>query len=165
MLLKALRLFLILLSFQSLQAQHKFTISGYISEKGSKENLPGVTVYVPKLKVGTTTNNYGFYSITLPKDSVELIFSYVGFTAKKQSFYLDKNISFNVEMGAEDLEEVTVTAEQTKKVSEETQMSSVDIPIEQIKQIPAYFFCLLSSYCYFFKIFSTHFNIEADIFV
>ncbi|MDI9340353.1 MAG: TonB-dependent receptor [Sediminibacterium sp.] len=137
MILKIRYLFLFLMLFQGIYAQNKFTISGYISEKGSKENLPGVTVYVPKLKAGTASNNYGFYSITLPKDSVEVIFSYVGFKAKKISFYLDKNISFNVEMGAEDLQEVTVSAEQTRKISEETQMSSVDIPIEQIKQIPA----------------------------
>lgn len=137
MLIKALRLFLILLSFQSLQAQNKFTISGYISEKGSKENLPGVTVYVPKLKVGTTSNNYGFFSITLPKDSVEIIFSYVGFTAQKLNLYLDKSVSMNIELGGVDLQEVTVSAEQTKRVSEETQMSTIDIPIEQIKQIPA----------------------------
>jgi outer membrane receptor for ferrienterochelin and colicin len=137
MLIKALRLFLILLSFQSLQAQSKFTISGYISEKGSKENLPGVTVYVPKLKVGTTSNNYGFFSITLPKDSVEIIFSYVGFKAQKLNLYLDKSVSINIELGGVELQEVTVSAEQTKRVSQETQMSTVDIPIEQIKQIPA----------------------------
>jgi len=134
---KILRLFLILLSFQSLQAQNKFTISGYISEKGSNENLPGVTVYVPKLKVGTTSNNYGFYSITLPKDSVEIIFSYVGFKAQKLNLYLDKSVSINIELGGVELQEVTVSAEQTKRVSQETQMSTVDIPIEQIKQIPA----------------------------
>lgn len=133
----ALSLLLIVTCKLSFNAQGKFTISGYINEKGSKENLPGVTVYVPKLKAGTASNNYGFFSITLPKDSVDIIFSYVGFKAKKLSLYLDKNVTCNVEMGAEDLEEVTVTAEQTKKLSEETRMSSVDIPIEQIKQIPA----------------------------
>lgn len=135
--LKTLGIVLLLFSLFSALAQDKFTLSGYINEKGSQENLPGVTVYIPKLKVGTASNNYGFYSITLPKDSIEVIFSYVGFKAKKLIIYLDKNSSFNVEMGAEDLQEVTVTAEQTKKVSGETQMSSVDIPIEQIKQIPA----------------------------
>jgi outer membrane receptor for ferrienterochelin and colicin len=135
--IKVLCLFLILLSFQSLQAQNKFTISGYISEKGSKENLPGVSVYVPKLKVGTTSNNYGFFSITLPKDSVEIIFSYVAFKAQKLNLYLDKSVSMNIELGGVDLQEVTVSAEQTKRVSQETQMSTVDIPIEQIKQIPA----------------------------
>ncbi len=134
---KARYLFLFLMIFQGIYAQNKFTISGYINEKGSQENLPGVAVYIPKLKLGTTSNNYGFFSITLPKDSVEVIFSYVGFKAEKLSLYLDKNVTYNIEMGAEDLEEVTVTAEQTKKASEETQMSSVDIPIEQIKQIPA----------------------------
>jgi len=71
-----------LIVFQGIYAQNKFTISGYISEKGSKENLLGVTVYVPKLEVGTTSNNYGFFSITLPQDSVEIIFSYVGFMCK-----------------------------------------------------------------------------------
>lgn len=135
--IKVLRLFLILLSFESLQAQNKFTISGYISEKGSKENLPGVSVYVPKLKVGTTSNNYGFFSITLPKDSVEIIFSYVGFKAQKLNLYLDKSVSMNIELGGVDLQEVTVSAEQSKRVSEETQMSTIDIPMEQIKQIPA----------------------------
>lgn len=130
-------LLLIVMCKLSFNAQSKFTISGYINEKGSKENLPGVTVYVPRLNLSTTSNNYGFYSITLPKDSVEIIFSYVGFKAKKLSLYLDKNLSYSIELGAEELEEVTVSAEQTKKLSDETQMSSVDIPIEQIKQIPA----------------------------
>ncbi len=135
--IKVLCLFLILLSFEGLQAQNKFTISGYISEKGSKENLPGVTVYVPKLKVGTTSNNYGFFSITLPKDSVEIIFSYVGFKAQKMNCYLDKDVSMNIELAGVDLQEITVSAEQTRRVSEETQMSTIDIPMEQIKQIPA----------------------------
>src|SRR4051812_36839792 len=134
---KTLGLFLLLLNIQGLKAQNKFTISGYINEKGSKENLPGVTVYVPKLKAGTASNNYGFYSITLPKDSIEIFFSYVGFKAKKMTLFLDKNVNLNIELGAEDLQEVTVNAEQIRKISEETQMSTVDIPIEQIKQIPA----------------------------
>src|SRR3982750_3490753 len=95
---KTLLYFLFILTFSGVSAQNKFTISGYISEKGSKENLPGVTVYVPKLKVGTTSNNYGFFSITLPKDSVEIIFSYVGFKAQKLNLYLDKSLSMNIEL-------------------------------------------------------------------
>lgn len=45
----------------------KFTISGYITEAGSGENLFSVSVYIPELKIGGTTNTYGFYSLTLPK--------------------------------------------------------------------------------------------------
>ncbi len=135
---KLLYISLCVLSFASVLGQSKFTVSGYITETGSKENLPGVTVYIPKLKTGTSSNNYGFYSITLPKDSLDIIFSYVGFKAKKISVNLDKDISFNIELGAQELAEVVVTAEQSKKVSQETQMSTIDIPIEQIKQIPAF---------------------------
>ena len=42
------------------------TLSGYVREQGSGELLPGVSVYLPGLKTGTTTNKYGFYSLTLP---------------------------------------------------------------------------------------------------
>ena len=42
------------------QTNQKYTISGFIGEQGSKESLPGVNVYVPKLKVGALSNNYGF---------------------------------------------------------------------------------------------------------
>lgn len=118
-------------------SQSKFTISGYVTEQGSKENLPGVYIVVPKLKTGTSTNNYGFYSLTLAEDSVEILVSYTGFKAKKLKFYLNKNISVNVELAAEQLQEVEVTAEQNYKVSDDVQMSTIDIPIEQIKQIPA----------------------------
>ncbi|MEP5912989.1 MAG: hypothetical protein ABJ277_05925, partial [Flavobacteriaceae bacterium] len=44
----------------------KYTISGYITENGSGENLLGVSIYVPELKLGTTSNDYGFFSLTLP---------------------------------------------------------------------------------------------------
>ena len=115
---KTLLYILYTLTFTNVSAQTKFTISGYINEKGSKENLPGVTVYVPKLKVGTTSNNYGFFSITLPKDSVEIIFSYVGFMSKKLNLYLDKDVNFNVELGTVELQEVTISAEQSKRVSQ-----------------------------------------------
>lgn len=134
---KQLAIYLTLFCHYFSFSQSKHTISGYVTEKGSKENLPGVNIYYPKLKQGTTTNNYGFYSITLPSDSVELFFSYVGFKSKKLSCFLDKNQVFNIELAPEELQEVVVTADQNKKVSDEAQMSTVDIPIEQIKQIPA----------------------------
>ncbi len=121
----------------SLLAQSKFTISGYVNEKGSKEHLPGVSIYIPKLKTGTTTNNYGFYSLTLDADSVELIFSFVSYQPKSVKLKLDKNITLNMELSDIELEEVVVSAEHQKKISDEVRMSTIDIPVEQIKQIPA----------------------------
>ncbi len=68
-------LFICVSVINQIQSQNKYTISGYVNEKGSKENLPGVTIHQARSNNATTSNVYGFYSITLPEsDSVELIF-------------------------------------------------------------------------------------------
>jgi hypothetical protein len=119
-------------------AQTKYTISGYITEKGSKENLIGVYIVAPKLNAGTTSNTYGFYSITLPaNDSLELLVSYAGYKTIKAKINLNKNINQNFEIEGTNLQEVEVIAEANKKISDEVQMSTVDLPIQQIKQLPA----------------------------
>lgn len=120
------------------QHSTKYTISGYVTETGSQENLPGVSIYCPKLKTGTTSNAYGFYSLTVPKDSVLLIVSFVGYRPKQVNVVLDKNTTLNIDLTSDaQLDEVVVSAEQQKKVSDEVQMSTIDIPVEQIKKIPA----------------------------
>ena len=119
------------------QTKTSYTISGYVSEKGSKEHLPGVNIYIPKLKTGTTTNTYGFYSITLPTDSVELIVSYVGFQSQSFKLFLDSNKPLDVSLETSQLQEVVVTSTKTERISQDVQMSKIDIPIEQIKNMPA----------------------------
>jgi hypothetical protein len=119
------------------QSSSKYTISGYVSEKGSKENLPGVNIYIPKLKSGTSTNTYGFYSITLPSDTVELLISYVGFQTKYLKFYLGATTQLDLELENSSLKEVVVTDTKVEHISDEVQMSKIELPIEQIKNMPA----------------------------
>lgn len=122
-----------------LQAQvKKYTISGFVKEKGSKETLIGVNIYIPALKTGTITNTYGFYSLTLPADSYQLAFSYVGYQTNTRQLYLDKDIQMNVELDYSlSLNEVVITGEKYEKISQTPQMSMVDIPVKQVKSIPA----------------------------
>lgn len=132
--------FLVYFIFFHTQAQtvQKYTISGFIGEEGSKESLPGVCLYVPKLKLGAVSNNYGFYTLTLPADSVELLITYVGY--KTQLFKLDlhKNIQLDIPLQTSiDLKEVEVSADKIEKISDEVQMSKIDLPVEQIKNLPA----------------------------
>lgn len=135
--IRKLLLFFLCSSALVAQAQQKFTISGYVREKGSQETLPGVAVAVPALKTGTVTNNYGFYSLTIAADSVELLVSATGYVPQRQKLVLTQNRQLNFELGPVQLQEVVIDAEQSKKVSEETQMSKIEIPVEQIKDIPA----------------------------
>jgi hypothetical protein len=63
-------------------ADKKHTIRGYMRDASNGENLIGGNVYVPGRSSGTTTNAYGFYSVTLPADSTTLVFSYSGYDSK-----------------------------------------------------------------------------------
>ncbi len=126
-----------LLCFQA-EAQEKFTISGYIEDAKTGEKLIEANVFEDVSVSGTVSNLYGFYSMTLPKDTIKISFSYMGYATQSFEIYLDKDISFTVKLEDEvALQVVTVTAENVEKIEEQTQMSKVDIPIAQIKRIPA----------------------------
>ena len=128
----------LLLPLIGLSQKNSYTISGYVTETGSKENLPGVNIYVPRLKSGTTTNTYGFYSLTLPGDSVELVISYVGYQTQIIKLYLNANTPLDISMeNSSLLKEVVVSDTKTEHISENVQMSKIDIPIEQVKDLPA----------------------------
>ncbi|SDJ76509.1 Outer membrane receptor for ferrienterochelin and colicins [Catalinimonas alkaloidigena] len=117
----------------------RHTISGYVREAGSAELLIGVNVYLPALQRGTTTNSYGFYSLTLPEaDTVELVFSYVGYQPKSFRVPLRAAQQLDVALrGSMTLQEVVVEAPPSPPVSSTVQMSAVEVPIAQVKAIPA----------------------------
>ncbi len=122
------------------QQNKKVTFSGYITEAGSKELLPYAVVYISPQNVSTTSNAYGFYSLTMQSsDSVEIIISVLGYKAKKIKLSGRENKELNIEMENENfqLEEVEINAEDKKRISEDSRMSTIDIPIEQVKKIPA----------------------------
>ncbi|NKI32588.1 TonB-dependent receptor [Croceivirga thetidis] len=134
---KRLALVLVFLSTFS-HAQTRFTLSGTIREAASNETLIGVTVAFPELKSGTTTNEYGFYSITLPKGEYQVLVSYLGFQEIVRTINLnsDKNIDFNLQEQAEELSEVVVTENVERLDIRKPQMSVAGLQVKTIKQIP-----------------------------
>ena len=96
--------FLILVFFSNLsfsqiafkkKSSEKFTISGYIEDEKTGEKLIAANVFDAKSLAGNTTNTYGFYSLTLPSDSVYLSFSYIGYQTKVIPIFLDKDLTIN----------------------------------------------------------------------
>jgi len=123
-----------------MSAQQKYTISGYISDLDNGEKLIGANVFDTNSAQGAVTNTYGFYSLTLPKDSVVLSISYIGYPTLTKRIYLNKDTELNFDLSASlDLDIVTVTAEKAERIEEKTQMSQVTVPIETIKKLPALF--------------------------
>ena len=121
------------------QSSARYTISGYVKEEESGETLIGVNIYIPDLLTGTVTNNYGFYSITLPRtDSLRLIFSYVGYASRKLTLNLSSDIELNINLKSDILlDEVTVTADRSEKISESVKMSSIKLQPAQIRNVPS----------------------------
>lgn len=122
----------------TLASQSKFTISGFVYEKGSRESMPGVNIYIPGTTTGTASNSYGFYSLTLPEGEYEILFSYVGYQFRSFQVSMDKNIELNVDLDPSiELEGVEIRGEMSKQSSRSAQMSVMEIPLKQLQSIPA----------------------------
>ncbi len=115
----------------------KYTISGYIKEANSQELLLGANVFVKELQVGTTANAYGFYSLSLPKGTYTLTYSFVGYKSETINIDLngDKTQDINLSLGKE-LEEVVVSANEIARESNEVRTSVINLPMKQVDEIP-----------------------------
>ncbi|MCK0203915.1 TonB-dependent receptor, partial [Ornithobacterium rhinotracheale] len=134
---KYIFLYLSLISL-SLLAQEKFTLSGYITEEGSQELLIGAEIYVPQIKQSVVSNNYGYYSISLPKGDYDIICTLVGYQEFEDHIELNQNQILNISLSNHiTLKEVVASAENSIKQSKSAQMSEVKIPIAQIKRLPS----------------------------
>lgn len=131
--------FVSFLFFSLILHAQTFTISGYISDSSSGEGLWGATVYDIQTKQGVSTNNYGFYSISLPADTVKLRISFVGYQSQYLVIYLDKNYQQNIELsGSVELDEVSVYADGEQSIQDNPRMSTINISMDAIKSLPVF---------------------------
>lgn len=123
----------------SARAQSRYTISGYVQDAETGEKLIGATIAVPQLRVGTIANAYGFFSITLPAaDSVRLVVSFVGYQANIRKVRLREDQMITIGLKPEsDTREVQIVADRMEDLVESTRMSTIDVPIEQLRKVPA----------------------------
>lgn len=121
------------------QTREHYTISGYVREAVSGESLIGVNIYASDHKMGTVTNTYGFYSLTLPaSDTTDIVYSYVGFRSDSVRIPLYKDADINISLKQNlQLDEVTITADRQEKQSESVKMSTIKLPVAQVKSVPS----------------------------
>ncbi|MCD0466147.1 TonB-dependent receptor [Flavobacterium sp. ENC] len=130
-------LIIILFSLTSF-SQEKFTLSGTITDHKNNETLIGVNIYVPALKIGTTTNEYGFYSLTIPAGEQQIEISYVGYQSIQETILLNQNTknNFSLNEGGEELQEVVITDNKAKTNIKSPEMSTNKLSIATIKKMP-----------------------------
>ncbi|MXV15171.1 TonB-dependent receptor domain-containing protein [Hufsiella ginkgonis] len=115
-----------------------FTINGHVLDRYSGEPLIGATIYLPDLQTGVVSNQYGFYSLTLPEASYRLSVSSLGFSGESQKISLQKNIVIDFRLSARvySLSDVPVglgTADSAYLLS-----AVGSLPVEKMKFLPYY---------------------------
>ena len=91
-------LLICVLTITSASAQDKFTISGYVKDSTSNETIIGATVAIKGRTKGISSNQYGFFSISIEKGSYTLVVSHVGYEAKELFIELNENRQLNVDL-------------------------------------------------------------------
>lgn len=123
-----------------LAQKNTITVSGSIMDDDNGETLIGATIYESTSGNGTTTNEYGFYSLTLPlsADSITIEYSYVGFQPKQLRILPNKDVTLNVRLGrGVELQQVIVKANSYQERMNSTEMSVEELSTREVKVIPA----------------------------
>ncbi len=140
--LKTTFLTLIILFSLSNFAQEKFTVSGSVKDNTNGEDLIGVNVLIKELSgVGSATNVYGYYSLTVPAGNYTLIFKYVGYNTIEETIEVSKDIVINKELIPESAElmEVKVTAVKDDENIKSNEISTIKFDPKEIETIPVIF--------------------------
>ena len=116
------------------------TISGYVKEEATGESLLGANVYVKETLKGTTTNPYGFYSLTIPDTNFTLVVSFLGFQTLEIPITLNGDVRKNINLKSNVIEtgEVTISAEKEDRNVQSSEMGRQAIDVEKLKTLPAF---------------------------
>ena len=117
--------------------KQKITLSGTIKDSKTNESIIGVNIYIPEIKAGISTNEYGFYSITIPKGNYTLQITYIGYSTITEKIVLDKTQKRNILLveNGQQLDEVVVTEKKTTNIRK-PEMSVNKLSGTAIKKIP-----------------------------
>lgn len=134
-------LLLLVIGGESLSyGQQRYTISGSVMDAQSHETLLGATLYEAVSGLGTSTNEYGFFSLTLPAGKVRLEISYVGYAPEVREIDLKGDVSLNVYLEAAiGIEQVVVYGDRRHSGALSAQMGAIEIPVAQIQATPTLF--------------------------
>ena len=137
------KIFLLIIFHVSLNinSQNNFTLSGYVLDSQTNELVIGASVIIDELNIGTITNSYGFFSITVKEGNYSVKTQNLGYKDDLQIISLNKNIILNIYLTeeVESLDEVIIM-ENTEDIDIELPVLSLNIISgKTIKQTPVVF--------------------------
>lgn len=135
---KSLLSLLLLFISLSLSAQKNVTISGYIKDITNGETLIGANVFISETSSGTNSNEYGFYSVSLPPGTYNIQYSYIGFNTESRTIDLSENQKIDIELSLESTEllEVVISSEAENSNVSNVEMSVNRLDMSTIQKMP-----------------------------
>jgi hypothetical protein len=124
----------------TLMFAQNITLSGYIRDAKTGESLIGATLFATTQKIGTTTNEYGYYSLTVSAaDTIGLVVSFIGYQAQLKKVFSKENLRLDITLADNTavLNEVVVNASRNNDNVKRAQMGVIDVPMRAIKDLPA----------------------------
>ena len=123
----------------SLFAQ-KTTLRGRISDARTGEALPGVSIYLPQLQSGTTSDVNGNYELNLPVGKVQVVYTLIGYANQEKQLEISKptELDIKLEANAGVLKEVQISAKKDELRDQvlAPQMSTIKLSPLQMKNLP-----------------------------
>ncbi|MBX3102196.1 MAG: TonB-dependent receptor [Bacteroidetes bacterium] len=124
----------------SMAAQKAVTLSGYVKDGTTGEELIGATVQLTEASVGAYTNAYGFYSLSVPPGTYKVVISLMGYQVQSQVVELTQSKTLNVEMKVEGVTTETIEVRSDANANvDDVRMSSNALDIAQVQELPALF--------------------------
>ncbi|MDR0896198.1 MAG: TonB-dependent receptor [Prevotellaceae bacterium] len=125
-------------SEQPRQGTRRITLSGYVTDSLSSETLIGANLYERLHRTGTSTNSFGFYTLTLPEGEVDLTISYLGYQTRSVRFTAICDTVLSIPLiAANQLDEVLILADKKETGVAAVGMGSHEIPLTQIRNTPS----------------------------
>lgn len=117
-----------------------FAIGGSVKDAANGETLVGATIYIKEKNISANSNSYGFFSLSAPKGTYTVVFTYLGYKTITQQITLDNDVTLNISFTREEteLQEVEINTKATNENVKSTQMGVVQLDMAEIKKIPAF---------------------------
>lgn len=125
----------------SVQKSNFKTLNGRVTDQITGETLIGVSIHIKSIKTGTTTNNYGYFSITIPADTATFHIAYMGYQSIDTliNLSLKSTVSFQLKPLQNELNTVVIKGTNIQPIQNSPQMGKINLPISQIQALPKFF--------------------------
>ncbi|MGE4346259.1 MAG: carboxypeptidase-like regulatory domain-containing protein [Flavobacteriaceae bacterium] len=119
-------------------AQTQYTLSGTVTDQNTNETLIGVTISIREANIYTATNEYGFYSVSVPEGIYTLEVSYIGYVVLSESVTVSENTRKNISMQSSEtmIEAIEISGNSKAVNIRKPEMSVNKLSVEEIKKMP-----------------------------